>query len=191
MSLSTGSVLDTLQVIAWEFGVDPVGRRTAAYRAIRAEISRIVTERKQLPVLVLDEAHHLKAEVLEALRLLTSFRMESEARLCLLFVGLTELRRRLSKSVHESLAQRLVMRHHLGGLEREELAPYLAHRLELAGCQIPLFEEPAVEALFQASRGLPREVNRHAHFALVAAAIDNARTVSARHVEHSCEELTR
>jgi len=56
-------------------------------------------------------------------------------------------------AVHESLAQRIVVRYHLAGLEREEVPGYLTHRLRLAGCELPLFEPPAVEALFQATRG--------------------------------------
>ncbi len=191
VALSTGSVLDTYQAIAWELGLASVRTRAAAYREIRTELSRLVRECKQLPVLVIDEAHHLRNDVLEDLRLLTNFQMDSEHRLCLLLVGLTELRRRLSMAVHESLAQRLVVRQHLAGLDRDELEPYLAHRLGLAGCQLPLFAPPAQEALFQVSRGLPRQVNRYAHYALVAAALDNARTVSGEHLERSCQELAK
>ncbi len=189
VALSTGSVLDTYQAIAWQLGLATVRTRAAAYRAIRTEISRLVREAKQLPVLVIDEAHHLRNDVLEDLRLLTNFEMDAEQRLCLLLVGLTELRRRLSMAVHESLAQRLVVRQHLAGLDRDELEAYLAHRLALAGCQLPLFEAPALEALFQASRGLPRQVNRYAHYALIAATLDQARTVSAEHLQRSCQEL--
>ena len=50
-------------------------------------------EGKQRPVLIVDEAHHLRNDVLEDLRLLTNYEMDSENRLCLLFVGLTKLRR--------------------------------------------------------------------------------------------------
>ena len=132
-------------------------------------------ETKQLPVLVIDEAHHLRNDVLEDLRLLCNYEMDSENRLCVLLVGLTELRRRLAMAVHESLSQRLVVRHHLTGLDRDELDHYLTHRLRLAGCEIPLFEPPAVEALFQSARGLPRLVNRIAHYALTAAAVNDAR----------------
>ena len=106
-----------------------------------------------------------------------------------ILVGLTELRRRLSMACHESLSQRLVVRHHLTGLERDELDPYLTHRLRLAGCELPLFEPPAVEALFQGARGLPRQINRIAHYALSAAALDNARTVNPDHLQHALEEL--
>ena len=107
----------------------------------------------------------------------------------MLLVGLTELRRRLAMACHESLAQRLVVRHHLAGLDREELDDYLAHRLHLAGCEHPLFEPPAVEALAQSTRGLPRRINRTAHYALTAAAAKGARTVSAEHIEHAVAEL--
>lgn len=49
---------------------------------------------------------------------------------------------------------------------------------------------PAVHALFQSVRGLPRLVNRIAHYALtVAAAAVDARTVNAGHLEHAVEEL--
>ncbi|MGH9891075.1 MAG: AAA family ATPase, partial [bacterium] len=53
-------------------------------------------EAKQRPVLIIDEAQHLRNEVLEDLRLLTNYEMDSQNRLCLLLVGLTELRRRPS-----------------------------------------------------------------------------------------------
>ena len=48
---------------------------------------------------------------------------------------------------------------------------------------------PAVEALFQGARGLPRQINRIAHYALSAAALDKARTVNADHLQHALEEL--
>ena len=67
---------------------------------------------------------------------------------------------RLAMAVHESLSQRLIVRHHLNGLDRAELDDYLTHRLRLAGCELPLFKPCAVEALFQSTRGLPRLINR-------------------------------
>ena len=138
VSLTTGNVLDMYKSIGWELGLPTERSRATAYRAIRAEITRLVGEAKQLPVLVIDEAQHLRNDVLEDLRLLTYFAMDAEHRLCLLLVGLTELRRRLAMAVHESLTQRLVVRHHLPGLDRSELDDYLIHRLRLAGCELPL-----------------------------------------------------
>ena len=189
VSLTTGNVLDMYKSIAWELGLPEARSRATAYRAIRNEVSRLVQEAKQLPVLIVEEAQHLRNDVLEDLRLLTNFRMDAGRRLCMLLVGLTELRRRLSMAVHESLSQRLVVRHHIGSLDRDELDAYLEHRLRLAGCELPLFEPPAVEALFQSSRGLPRQINRTAHYALSAAALAKARTVDAEHMQHALDEL--
>ncbi len=139
--------------------------------------------------MVVDEAQHLRNDVLEDLRLLTNYAMDAERRLCLILVGLPELRRRLSMAVHESLAQRIVVRYHLGNLSREELAAYLAHRLALAGCHVPLFDPPATEALHQASQGVLRKINRIAHYALSAAAIAKTRQVNIELLQAALEEV--
>ena len=102
VSLTTGNVLDMYKSIAWELGLPTERSRATAYRAIRAEITRRVCEAKQLPILVIDEAQHLRNDVLEDLRLLTNFAMDSENRLCLLLVGLTELRRRLAMAARHA-----------------------------------------------------------------------------------------
>jgi len=189
VTLSTGNVLDMYKAIAWELGLPIERNRAAAFRVIRCEVTRLAQEARQLPILIVDEAHHLRNEVLEDLRLITNYAMDSERRLCLLLVGLTELRRRLAMAVHESLAQRIVVRYHLSGLTREELPAYLTHRLQLAGCSLPLFQPPAVEALFDATQSLPRKINRAAHYALSAAALAKATQVSAEHVQAALEEL--
>ena len=65
---------------------------------------------------------------------------------------------------------------------------YLKHRLELAGTQIDLFEESALEALFQATNGLPRKVNLLAHLSLNLAALQQARMVAIEHIQLAVEE---
>lgn len=187
--LSTGNVMDMYKAIAWQLGLPIERNRASAYRAIHSEVCRLATECRIHPVLVVDEAQHLRNDVLEDLRLLTNYDMDSQPRLCLLLVGLSELRRRLAMSVHESLAQRVVVRLHLGGLTGEELSAYVEHRLRLAGTSLPLFEPAALHALFQATQGLPRKVNRVAHYALSAAALARAKQITAEHVQCAVEEL--
>lgn len=189
VTLSTGSVMDIYQAINWELGLPTERHRASAFRAIHTEVTRLSLEAKQQPLLIIDEAHHLRNEVLEDLRLLTNYQMDADNRLCLLLVGLSELRRRLRMSVHESLAQRLVVHYHLSGLSPEELPPYLNHRLRRVGAEHELFAPPAIDVLYQSSRGIPRRVNRLAHYALTCAALDKARTVSPEHVQAALQEL--
>ncbi|MFA4837011.1 MAG: AAA family ATPase [Dehalococcoidia bacterium] len=186
--LTTGNVTDIYKSIAWEMGLTTERSLAALYRSIRLEVNRLCLESKIRPILIIDEAQYLRNDVLENLRLLTNYEMDSQNRLCMIFVGQAELRRRLSLSVHEPLAQRLVMRYHISGLARDELSPYLKHRLELAGTQMELFEQPALEALFQATNGLPRKVNLLAHLSLNIASLQQAQAVSSEHIQIAVEE---
>jgi type II secretory pathway predicted ATPase ExeA len=189
VSLSTGNVMDLYKTISWEMGLAVERSRAALYRQIRTEVSRLCLETRCRPILVVDEAHHLRPDVLEDLRLLTNYNMDADNRLCLLLLGHPELRRRLGMAVHEALAQRIVVRYHMGPLTRDELPVYLAHRLRLAGTELPLFEPAAEEAVFQATSGLPRKVNGLAHHALMAAALARASTVTADHIQAALPEL--
>jgi len=188
--LSTGNPMDLYKSIAWEMGLPIERNRAALYRQIKNEVTRLGTEARTRPVLILDEAQGLRSDVLEEMRLLTNYAMDSQNRLCLLFCGQTELRRRFAMAVHEALNQRVVVRYHLPPLTRDEAAAYLTHLLRRAGTELPLFETAAVEALFQSSKGLPRKLNLLAHHSLIAAAIAKARTATAEHVAAAITEVT-
>lgn len=189
VTLTTGNVTDTYKTISWEMGLTTERSMAALFRSIQQEVNRLCLESKIRPVLIVDEAQYLRNEVLENLRLLTNYEMDSQNRLCMLFVGQAELRRRLSMTVHEPLAQRLVVRYHISGLTKEELPLYLQHRLELAGTKMNLFEPASMEAMYQATNGMPRKVNLLAHFALNVAALENARVVKAEHIMTAAEEM--
>ena len=85
--LATGNPMDLYKSIAWELGLPTERNRAALYRQIRTEVSRLSLEARTRTVLVVDEAQLLRSEVLEELRLLTNYAMDSENRLCLLLAG--------------------------------------------------------------------------------------------------------
>ena len=180
---------DLFKTISWEMGLSVERSRAALYRQIKGEVSRLCADARTRPILVVDEAHHLRPDVLEDLRLLTNYQMDAEPRLCLLLLGQTELRRRLTMAVHETLAQRIVGRYHMAALTREELTGYLAHRLRLAGAEVPLFDPTAEEAIYQATGGLPRKINLLAHHTLLAAALTRATLATADHVQAALPEV--
>jgi type II secretory pathway predicted ATPase ExeA len=189
VSLTTGNVMDLYKTIAWELGLPTERNRAALFRRIRSEVSRLCSENRLRPVLIVDEAHHLRTEVLEDLRLLTNYAMDSDNRLCIILIGHPELRRRLTMAALEALAQRIVVRAHMRGLTRDEVDGYLTHGLTLAGLAHPLFETAAIEAIFQATGALPRRINLLAHHALIAAALDKAKTITTEHVQAALTEL--
>ena len=79
--------------------------------------------------------------------------------------------------MHEALRQRIAVQYHLEGLSREELDAYLAHQLKTAGVTQPLFDDTARQALYQATKGILRKVNKLALTGLRVAASRKASMV--------------
>jgi type II secretory pathway predicted ATPase ExeA len=70
--------MDLYKSIAWELGLPTERSRAALYKQIRPEVTRLCVDARIAPLLVVDEAHHLRSDVLEELRLLTNYDMDSE-----------------------------------------------------------------------------------------------------------------
>jgi type II secretory pathway predicted ATPase ExeA len=161
---TSGSALDLLRQLALAH------RRGDLVRQISDNIVRLNQNKKQHPILILDEAQLLRHAALEQLPLLLNFDMDSSHYLTLLLVGQPLLRRTLSLQLHEALRQRIAVQYHLEGLTRQELDAYLAYQLKAAGISQPLFDDTATQALYQASKGIVRKVNKLARAALQLAA---------------------
>ncbi|WP_028116039.1 ExeA family protein [Ferrimonas senticii] len=116
-------------------------------------------QRGRRSLLVIDEAQHLAAEVLEQLRLLTNLETDTRKLLQVILIGQPELQALLRRQELRQLAQRITARYHLLPLTRDEVAAYVAHRLHVAGRAQPLFKACAIKALHQCSGGVPRIIN--------------------------------
>jgi len=175
---TSGSALDLLRQIALELGIEPAHYRGDLVRQISESIVRLNQSKKQHPILICDEAQLLRHPALEQLPLLLNFDMDSSHYLTLLLIGEPLLRRTLSLQMHEPLRQRIAVQYHLDGLSREELDAYLAQQLKAAGVGQPLFDETASQALYQATKGILRKVNKLALTALRIAATRKLQAVN-------------
>jgi general secretion pathway protein A len=167
---SSGTALDLLRQIALTLDLQPAHFRGDLVRQIGDAIVRLNQSKKQHPLLICDEAHLLPHPALEQLPLLLNFDMDSSRYLSLLLIGQPLLRRTLSLQMHEALRQRVAAHYHLEGLTRDELDAYLAQQLKTAGISQPLFDDTARQGLYQATKGIPRKVNKLALAALRLAA---------------------
>lgn len=183
------NAVDLCRQIALELGLEPHWSRAMTFRAIQAEVARLSRERHVTVLLVIDEAHRLRSDVLDLFPLLTNFEWDSAGGLALLLVGQTGLRHKLHLAVLEALAQRVTVRYTLRGFDRDTTRAYIEHRLRIAGLDRPLFADPAVEAVYNASQGVMRRIDAVAHHALAAAAAAKARIVDADHVVRAAEEV--
>jgi len=87
------------------------------------------------------------------------------------------------------LASRVVAKSHFVGIDREQMKDYLLHHLKIAGIKNMLFDDTAVTAIHQGSGGIFRRANNLARGSLVAAAMDNQKSVNAENVRIAASEV--
>lgn len=176
------------RLLAQELGL-PAGYFVEDLTAqVKAEFSSLFQKYHLRPILVIDEAQNLSDSVLEEIRLLTNFRMDSKNYLSLILMGHPVLKARLKLSPYAALRQRLSFVYHLTGLSQDELHPYMNHRITLADGPESLFSEDSERAIFNYSKGLPRLINGLAHEALYQAAEKKQKRVEEDLVESIIQE---
>jgi general secretion pathway protein A len=166
------SPTEFLQYILSDFGLPTAGKNKGE---LLLELGQFLISRgakKQTTVLIIDEAHHLSAEILEEVRLLSNLETTDDKLLQIVLVGQPELDEKLDSVGLRQLKQRIALRAHLGSLDAEETRGYIAQRLQIAGGESsasPLFPEETVAMVFRHSRGFPRLINTICENALITA----------------------
>jgi general secretion pathway protein A len=121
-------------------------------------------------VLVIDESQNLTFAALEHVRLLSNLETDTRKLLQIILIGQPELKIRLQQERLRQLRQRVLVFYDLRPLRREELAPYIQHRLSLAGGNgRPPFTSAALRKIFRHSAGVPRLINNICDKALLSA----------------------
>ncbi|KID55181.1 ATPase AAA [Pseudoalteromonas luteoviolacea] len=120
-------------------------------------------------MLIIDEAQHLAADVLEQLRLLTNLETDHKKLLQIVLVGQPELQQLLQRNELRQLAQRITARYHLLPLTESQVFSYIKHRLNKAGCQNHLFSNESIAYIHQVTAGIPRLINLLADRCLLGA----------------------
>lgn len=97
--------------------------------------------------------------LLEDLRLLTNYGMDTQDPLVLVLVGHPGLRLRLQRPVHQALWDRVRMAYRLAGLSAEETSAYIDCHLKHAKGKPNIFAADARQAVFELAQGIPRRIN--------------------------------
>ncbi|RLV61739.1 DUF2075 domain-containing protein [Parashewanella curva] len=140
-------------------------------------------------LMIIDEAQHLKAEVLEQLRLLTNLETDTKKLLQVILIGQPELQQLLRRQELRQLAQRITARYHLLPLTEDEVALYVQHRLEVAGRYEPLFTRKSIKALHKHTGGIPRLINLLCERTLMAGYGQSKVPLDHRMVNQAAQEI--
>ncbi len=178
-SLSTLTVNDFYRNLAQELGAQPAFRKTDNFKIIQNEINRLVLEKRQTPVIIIDEANYISNVVLNDLKMLFNFEMDSKDRVIILLAGLPQLNNILRLSNHEPLRQRIVMNYNIEGMSKSEGRSYIESKLKGAGCTQTVFDDNALEAILNAANGTPRMINKFCNASLLVGNSSNINIITA------------
>ena len=129
-------------------------------------------------------------KTIHELRWLTNFNGGGAALLTLILIGQPELRKMIVGDA--AINQRVSLRFHLKPLRADDMENYLRHRLRVAGHATGnLFSPTAALEIFNATQGIPREVNRLAKLALEHTWVGDAAKVEASAVTAVIRDLER
>lgn len=142
-----------------QIGVEPNFLASDLKRQFKTALLDLFENEKKTPIVVIDEGHLLSPSMLQEIRFLTNFHVDSLSPLALILVGQPELRERLRLRSLEAISQRITTRFHLEGVKYEEMKGYILHHLKVVGEERQIFTEAALKRIFTHTRGILRKTN--------------------------------
>lgn len=181
LQFSNLSDSDFFRFLCSEFGLDIPFRKSALIKRLQDYIHNI----KIKPLIIFDEVQNANSKILEALRLLSCDNFDAKRKLCIIFTGTPQFFDQLKLKINESLRQRITFFYKLKELNRTDCREYISHCLKEAGTQVQVFDEQAVNLIFDVSEGRIRLINTIAANAMMEASREEVNLVSIKHVKQA------
>jgi type II secretory pathway predicted ATPase ExeA len=154
-----GNLGDFYTQFALKLGVMPKYRKSEVATQVLNTIAELYKEQKIKTALIIDEAHLLKAEILDEIRLIHNAEMDSLDYLATAIVGQPPLKKMMAYMKFQPLAQRISVSYHLEALDRNDAYKYFQYQLKSAGGKSKIFMDNAIETVINAAKGIPRVIN--------------------------------
>lgn len=178
-----------LKAICTEFGI-PTRR---SLRETEYELRGFLVEQyraKKNTVLFIDEAQQLRGPMFEQIRQILNFETDTTKLISIVMAGQVELRYKLADKTKRALVSRIAVSSTLDALTPQETADMINFRCSVAGVENP-FEGDSIRAIFQWSKGVPREAIKLCAMAVQYASINNLKTIPADLVELAATDIVR
>jgi type II secretory pathway predicted ATPase ExeA len=186
---TTGGMLELLRQVCLELGAPPPSNSTAKLMRTIRELLCSIADKRQVALLLIDEAHLMRLEVFAQLHTLAQMPFDQKSLMPLVLSGQNTLVDKLLFHTSKPFASRVVGRTHLEPLKLADMKAYLLHHIQIAGGQQDLLAEEAITAIHQSSGGLLRRAGHLARGAMIAAATEKAPLITADHVRVASTEI--
>ncbi len=178
-----------LKAICTEFGVPTRRSQRETEYELRDFLVNQFRAAKNV-VLFIDEAQQLRGPMFEQIRQILNFETDSTKLISIVMAGQVELRYKLADKSKRALVSRIAVSSTLDALSPEETAGMINFRCHVAGVQNP-FEHEAVSAIYQFSKGVPREAIKLCAMSVQYAALNSLKTIPADLVEMASNDIVR
>lgn len=187
LPLSALTVHEFYRNLAFGLGLTPGFKKVDMFHQIQDYIINAQHQKNQTPLIIIDEAQFLGGAILNELRMLFNFQMDSQNHAMILLCGQSSFVNQLNLHIHEPLRQRIMVKHEFKGIGPDEFGPFLTTLLSSAGVSEPIFTEDAIKAIANASNGSPRIACTLAEKSLIIGAQHKHSTVDANTVQDAYE----
>lgn len=148
------------KTILEQLGFEAKYHRCEAKRQLHKEIEIMKGIHGLLPVAIVDEAHLLDREMLEEIRFLLNFKMDSQSPMALILAGQPELWAKLKLQSFAAIRQRIDVQCGVDHMDRHQTGEYIKTHLGYAGCDKDIFSDSAIDDIFRYSSGISRLINK-------------------------------
>lgn len=190
LSLSTVTVLEFYKNFCIGLGIEPAAKKVDMYHQIQERLKTLVKDRKMTPIIICDEAQYLKTDILNDLKMLLNFEMDSKDYAVLILIGQPTLNDILSRVVHEALNQRIIVNYMFIGIDFEEVKQYIIDRCNLAEIPNEIFDENSIKALANNCNGSTRYLNNLIDKALMICCNQKEQTITTDTVMLATNDLS-
>ena len=141
------------------------------FDSISSFLAQYEERNRKHPIIIFDDGDGLSDPLIELLRLLGNFAMDSEDRFSFILSGSQRLALRLKQPQNEAFRQRIVFSHNLRSFSVDDARKYISFHMERSEGPKELFADDAIQLIFQLAKGLPRVINQIALQTIIRAAV--------------------
>ncbi|MFB0536950.1 MAG: ExeA family protein [Anaerolineae bacterium] len=175
-----------LKGLCAEFGLSPKRSKFAQLDTLEDFLLRVFEEGKNC-LLIIDEAQGLVGPQFELVRQLLNFETNTQKLIQIVILGQNELRNKLR--LKRALDSRIATRSAIEPLDPLDTTNMINFRVMVAGRRDPLFTDGALEAIYDFSKGMPRDVCVVGLNVLPLALMDGVSIIGQGLVRRAIEEL--
>ena len=182
-------LIDFFKILANEFGLGIKISSKSDFLIGFKKFLHKAHEKGKNVILIIDEAHKLRQDLLDEIRMLSNIKAPNYKMLNIIFVGQTEFNDLILEPQNLALRQRISQNYVLEPLSRDETLELILHRINYAGATSKIFSADALQSIHQYTSGYPRLIVALCDRALLGGYAKSVRIIEKDIIDECAKDL--